>query len=141
MPESLPALRDEGAMVNVTLSLPPTRPAGAKAGASFISPFIGRLDAKGEDGMQVIRDIRTVYDIMVLRPNCSQQAFARLKCRQCALIGADVVTVPPKVLRELVRHELTDKARAVRCRLEIDGTEHSMANLTGPTGILRCGLE
>lgn len=105
------ALREQGTMVNVTLCFTASQALlAAKANASFISPFIGRLDDTGEDGMQLIRDIRTVYDNYDLKTELLAASIRSLEhVRQCALIGADVATVPPKVLRELVKHPLTDK--------------------------------
>ncbi len=104
-------LRDEGTMVNVTLCFSANQALlAAKAGASFISPFIGRLDDLGEDGLQLIRDIRTVYDNFMFETELLAASIRSIEhVKQCALIGADVVTVPPKVLFELVKHPLTDK--------------------------------
>jgi transaldolase len=104
-------LRNEGTMVNVTLCFSANQALlAAKAGASFISPFIGRLDDRGEDGMQLVREIRTVYDNFGFKTKLLAASIRSVEhVRQCALIGADVVTVPPKVLHELVRHPLTDK--------------------------------
>ena len=104
-------LRKEGTMVNVTLCFSANQALlAAKAGASFISPFIGRLDDRGEDGMQLVREIRTVYDNFGFKTKLLAASIRSVEhVRQCALIGADVVTVPPKVLHELVRHPLTDK--------------------------------
>jgi transaldolase len=105
-------LSGEGTMVNVTLCFSANRALlAAKAGASFISPFIGRLDDCGEDGMDLIRDIRQIYD------NYSQLNTEILAASirhpqhvtQAALAGADVATLPPAVLRQLVKHPLTDK--------------------------------
>ena len=106
------ALRDEGTMVNVTLCFSANQALlAAKAGATFISPFIGRLDDAGPDGMDLVREIRTIYDNY---PELKTQILAAsirnvLHVKQAAMIGADVVTVPPSVLRALVRHPLTDK--------------------------------
>jgi transaldolase len=105
-------LSGEGTMVNVTLCFSANQALlAAKAGASFISPFIGRLDDCGEDGMDLIRDIRQIYD------NYSQLNTEILAASirhpqhvtQAALAGADVATLPPAVLRQLVKHPLTDK--------------------------------
>lgn len=106
------ALSDDGASVNVTLCFSATQALmAAKAGAAFISPFIGRLDDIGEDGMGLIEEIRTIYDNY---PGLKTEILAASirsadHVKQAALIGADVVTVPPKVLRDLVKHPLTDK--------------------------------
>ncbi len=105
-------LSGEGTMVNVTLCFSANQALlAAKAGATFISPFIGRLDDCGEDGIDLIRDIRRIYD------NYSQLNTEILAASirhpqhvtQSALAGADVATLPPTVLRQLVKHPLTDK--------------------------------
>ena len=105
-------LSGEGTMVNVTLCFSANQALlAAKAGATFISPFVGRLDDAGADGMDVVREIRTIYDNY---PDLKTQILAAsirnvLHVKQAAMIGADVVTVPPAVLRALVSHPLTDK--------------------------------
>jgi transaldolase len=105
-------LSGEGTMVNVTLCFSANQALlAAKAGATFISPFVGRLDDAGADGMDVVREIRTIYDNY---PDLKTQILAAsirnvLHVKQAAMIGADVVTVPPAVLRALVGHPLTDK--------------------------------
>jgi transaldolase len=106
------ALTTEGTMVNVTLCFSANQALlAAKAGATFISPFVGRLDDTGADGMEVVREIRAIYDNY---PDLETQILAAsirnvLHVKQAAMIGADVVTVPPPVLRALVSHPLTDK--------------------------------
>jgi transaldolase len=105
-------LSGEGTMVNVTLCFSANQALlAAKAGATFISPFVGRLDDAGADGMDLVREIRTIYDNY---PDLKTQILAAsirsvLHVKQAAMIGADVVTVPPAVLRALVSHPLTDK--------------------------------
>ncbi len=105
-------LTGEGTMVNVTLCFSANQALlAAKAGATFISPFIGRLDDAGADGMDVIREIRAIYDNY---PDLKTQILAASirnvgHVKSAALIGADVATVPPAVLRALVAHPLTDK--------------------------------
>lgn len=105
-------LSGEGTMINVTLCFSANQALlAAKAGATFISPFVGRLDDAGADGMDVVREIRTIYDNY---PDLKTQILAAsirnvLHVKQAAMIGADVVTVPPAVLRALVGHPLTDK--------------------------------
>ncbi len=105
-------LADNGHMVNVTLCFSANQALlAAKAGAAFISPFVGRLDDIGGDGMGLIEDIRTIYDnypelateILVASVRSPEHI------RQAALIGADVATLPPDVLRMLIAHPLTDK--------------------------------
>lgn len=104
------ALRNQGRMVNVTLCFSANQALlAAKAGASFISPFIGRLDDIAVDGMELIAEIRQIYDNFDF-PTEILGASARTvnHIKQCALIGADVVTAPPAVLKSLVKHPLTD---------------------------------
>jgi transaldolase len=106
------ALSDEGTMVNVTLCFSANQALlAAKAGATFISPFIGRLDDAGADGMDLIREIRTIYDNY---PDLTTQILAASirnvgHVKTAAMIGADIATVPPGVLRALAAHPLTDK--------------------------------
>jgi transaldolase len=105
-------LSDEGIRVNVTLCFSAVQALlAAKAGAFFISPFIGRLDDIGQDGMQLIRDIRRVYDNYPALKTEILSASIRNPdhVTQAALAGSDVATVPPAVLRDLVKHPLTDK--------------------------------
>jgi len=109
------ALTQGGVMVNVTLCFSANQALlAAKAGATFISPFIGRLDDIGENGMDVIRDIRTIYDNYDALSTQILAASIRSDehVRQAALAGADVATVPPEVLRGLSEHPLTDKGLA-----------------------------
>lgn len=104
-------LSDAGTMVNVTLCFTAAQAMlAAKAGASFISPFVGRLDDIGADGMNLIADIVTLYDqyhfdteILVASVRGPQHVV------DAALLGADVVTIPPKILTQLYQHPLTDK--------------------------------
>ncbi|NQV81712.1 MAG: transaldolase family protein, partial [Alphaproteobacteria bacterium] len=109
------ALRGDGTMVNVTLCFSATQALlAAKAGATFVSPFVGRLDDIGQDGMQLIQDIRTVYDNYAALDTKVLVASIRHPTHvlQSALIGADVCTVPPDILRKLAQHPLTDKGLA-----------------------------
>ncbi|MGB1551130.1 MAG: fructose-6-phosphate aldolase [Parvibaculales bacterium] len=105
-------LSDEGTDVNVTLCFSANQALlAAKAGAAFISPFVGRLDDIGADGMGLIADIRQIYDnypeleteILVASVRSPEHM------RASALIGADVATLPPDVLKSLINHPLTDK--------------------------------
>jgi transaldolase len=108
-------LRDDGTMVNVTLCFSVNQAIlAAKAGATFVSPFVGRLDDIGQDGMQLIQDIRTVYDNYPALETKVLVASIRHPTHvlQSALIGADVCTVPPDTLRKLAQHPLTDKGLA-----------------------------
>ena len=105
-------LRREGVMVNVTLCFSANQALlAAKVGASFVSPFIGRLDDIGLDGMDVIREIRTIYDNYAhLQTEILAASIRSVNhVKQAALIGADVATMPPAVLRALISHPLTDR--------------------------------
>jgi transaldolase len=105
------ALTSSGHMVNVTLCFSANQALlAAKAGATFISPFIGRLDDMGIDGMELIAEIRTIYDNYDFDTEILAASIRTINhVKQAALIGADVVTVPPSVLKALVKHPLTDK--------------------------------
>jgi transaldolase len=105
-------LSGEGRMVNVTLCFTaPQALLAAKAGASFISPFVGRLDDIGLDGAELIREIRQVYDNFPALKTEILAASIRTpnNVKDVMLAGADVATVPPAVLKNLVKHPLTDK--------------------------------
>jgi transaldolase len=109
------ALSADGTMVNVTLCFSANQALlAAKAGAAFISPFVGRLDDIGIDGMDLISDIRQIYDNY---PALSTEILAAsirtpLHLKQAAEIGADIATIPPAVLRQVVKHPLTDAGLA-----------------------------
>ncbi len=109
------ALRAEGTKVNVTLCFSPAQAIlAAKAGASYVSPFVGRLDDVGVDGMGLIADIVQIYDsypefeteVLVASVRNPMHVVAAGK------LGADVVTLPPPVLRQMFNHPLTDKGLA-----------------------------
>lgn len=104
------ALSDEGIRVNVTLCFSVSQALlAAKAGAYFISPFIGRLDDKGVDGMELIRDIRRVYDNYGFATNILAASIRSTEhVRQSALAGSDCATLPPKIFAAMYKHELTD---------------------------------
>jgi transaldolase len=105
-------LTGEGTMVNVTLCFSANQALlAAKAGATFVSPFIGRLDDIGLEGMDLIREIRTIYDNYPALETRILAASIRTvnHVRDAAMIGADVATVPPAILKALVKHPLTDK--------------------------------
>ena len=110
------ALSQGGVSVNVTLCFSPAQAIlAAKAGASFVSPFVGRLDDIGEDGMKLIADIREIYDNYSdsFRTEILVASIRHpLHLVEAARLGADVATIPPKVLRQLVAHTLTDKGLA-----------------------------
>ena len=106
------ALSQGGTMVNVTLCFSGNQALlAAKAGATFVSPFVGRLDDIGHDGMRLIEEILEIYDnyedidTQVLVASVRSPAHVL----QAAKLGADVCTVPPQVMRQLARHALTDK--------------------------------
>ena len=105
------ALTDDGHMVNVTLCFTPAQAIlAAKAGATFISPFIGRLDDIGLDGMELIADIRTIYDNYGYETNLLAASIRSVNhIIECARIGADVITAPPSVIKAMAGHVLTDK--------------------------------
>lgn len=108
-------LSDGGTMVNVTLCFTPMQALlAAKAGATFISPFVGRLDDISHDGMQLIADILTIYDNY---PNFQTEVLVAsvrhpVHLLEAARLGAHVATCPPDVIRKLYHHPLTDKGLA-----------------------------
>ena len=103
-------LSGEGKMVNVTLCFSVNQAIlAAKAGATFISPFIGRLDDINLDGLELISDIRQVYDNYGFETQILAASIRTANhITQCALIGADVITAPPAVIKGMVKHVLTD---------------------------------
>jgi transaldolase len=108
-------LRRENVLVNVTLCFSPAQALlAAKAGASFVSPFIGRLDDQGHDGMQLIADICEIFGQYPRLETEVLVASVRhpMHVIEAAKLGADVATLPPAVLRQLVQHPLTDKGLA-----------------------------
>jgi len=107
------ALSQRGYKVNVTLCFSANQALlAAKAGATFVSPFIGRLDDIGYDGMALIRQIRTIYDNYAALNTEILAASIRtpFHVTEAALAGADVATIPPAVLRNLAKNPLTDKS-------------------------------
>lgn len=103
-------LSDEGKMVNVTLCFSANQALiAAKAGATFISPFIGRLDDINLDGMDLIADIRQIYDNYGYETQILAASIRTVNhVTQSALVGADVMTAPPEVIRKLAMHPLTN---------------------------------
>ena len=103
-------LSNEGTKVNVTLCFSAVQALlAAKAGAYFISPFIGRLDDKGVDGMELIREIRRIYDNYGYQTNILAASIRSTDhVRLAALAGSDCATLPPKIFAALYKHELTD---------------------------------
>jgi transaldolase len=105
------ALTDDGTMVNVTLCFSANQALlAAKAGATFVSPFVGRHDDNGFDGMALISDIRLIYDNYDFATEILVASVRHpIHVLEAARIGADVMTAPPAVIRQLVKHPLTDK--------------------------------
>jgi len=104
-------LTEEGTRTNVTLCFSANQALlAAKAGATYISPFIGRLDDIHADGLELIREIRVIYDNYGFDTEILAASIRTSNhVKDCAIIGADVVTVPPATLKGLVKHPLTDK--------------------------------
>ncbi|HEX5537128.1 MAG TPA: fructose-6-phosphate aldolase [Sphingobium sp.] len=105
------ALTSDGTQVNVTLCFSANQALlAAKAGASFISPFVGRHDDNGFDGMKLIEDIRLIYDNYGFETEILVASVRHaVHVLEAAKIGADVMTAPPAVIRSLFNHVLTDK--------------------------------
>jgi transaldolase len=103
--------REEGTKVNVTLCFSAAQAIlAAKAGASYISPFIGRLDDIGQNGMQLISDIVQIYENYDYATEVLAASIRHpMHIVDAALVGADVATIPFKVIQQLVKHPLTDK--------------------------------
>lgn len=97
--------------VNMTLCFSPIQALMAgRAGAKYISPFIGRLDDIGEDGISLIDDIRTMYDTYNITTNILAASVRSIEhITDAALSGADYVTIPPRLMESLIHHDLTDK--------------------------------
>jgi len=107
-------LSKEEVPTNVTLCFSPNQALlAAKCGATFISPFIGRLDDISLDGIELIQDIRTIYDNYGYETEILAASIRNTNhVRDCALVGADVITAPPNVIKSLANHVLTDKGLA-----------------------------
>jgi transaldolase len=103
-------LTGDGTMVNVTLCFSAAQALlAAKAGASFISPFVGRLDDIGQQGMELIADIRQIYDQYDFSTEILVASVRHpMHVVEAAKIGADVMTAPPKIIWQLFKHPLTD---------------------------------
>jgi transaldolase len=117
IPEGLKAVKyfsANGIKTNVTLCFTgPQALLAAKAGATYISPFVGRLDDISTEGMQVIRDIRTIYDNYGYETQIlTASARSPMHFLEAARIGSDVITAPFKVLTQLLKHPLTDSGLA-----------------------------
>ncbi|WP_230291742.1 fructose-6-phosphate aldolase [Croceicoccus sp. Ery5] len=105
------ALTNDGTQVNVTLCFSANQALlAAKAGATFVSPFLGRHDDNGFDGLSLIEDIRLIYDNYLFETQILAASIRHpVHVLECAKIGADVGTMPPKVIKALANHVLTDK--------------------------------
>jgi transaldolase len=103
-------LTEQGVKTNITLCFSPNQALlAAKAGATYISPFIGRLDDNGHDGMALIEEIRTIYDNYGYQTQILAASIRHAThVRDAALVGADVITAPYKVIKSLYGHPLTD---------------------------------
>ena len=108
------ALTGDGHMVNVTLCFSTNQALlAAKAGATFVSPFIGRLDDAGQDGVALIREIRHLYDSYGFSTEILAASIRHAThVHDVALAGANIATMPPAIFRALVQHPLTDKGLA-----------------------------
>ena len=104
-------LANSGVKVNMTLCFTANQAIlAAKAGAEFVSPFVGRLDDIKIDGVGLIKEIRTIYDNYSFRTKILAASIRSLEhIKNCAIAGAEAATAPPAILRELVSHPLTDK--------------------------------
>lgn len=104
-------LANSGIKVNMTLCFTANQAIlAAKAGAEFVSPFVGRLDDTKIDGVGLIKEIRTIYDNYSFRTKILAASIRSLEhIKNCAIAGAEAVTAPPVILRELANHPLTDK--------------------------------
>ena len=107
-------LSDRGVKVNMTLCFQPLQAMMvAKAGAFLVSPFLGRIDDIGGDGMELIQQIRTIYDNYGYTTKILSASIRHpLHLVQCALVGSDVATVPYKVISQMMKHPLTDSGLA-----------------------------
>ncbi len=112
------AMADRGVRTNLTLCFQPLQALMvAKAGAFLVSPFIGRLDDISQDGMQLIRDIRTIFDNYGLKTKILAASIRHTThLLQCALAGADVATCPFSVIKQCMSHPLTDAGRCPTTR-------------------------
>lgn len=107
-------LTDNGQQTNVTLCFSANQALlAAKAGATYISPFVGRIDDLGDDGMALIEEIRTIYDNYDFDTQILVASIRTVNhVKDSALIGADVATIPPAILHKLASHVMTDKGLA-----------------------------
>lgn len=120
-------LSKEGVPTNVTLCFSPNQALlAAKVGATYISPFIGRLDDITLNGLELIEDIRTIYDNYGFETEILAASIRNVNhVKDCALVGADVITAPPNVIKSLSNHVLTDKGLAAFLK-DWEGTGQSI---------------
>ena len=104
-------LVDEGFQTNMTLCFSANQALlVAKAGATYVSPFIGRLDDMAIDGMELIEEIRAIFDNYMFETEILAASIRTVNhVKDCAIAGADVATLPPSTIEKLVKHPLTDK--------------------------------
>ncbi|HZS83472.1 MAG TPA: fructose-6-phosphate aldolase [Stellaceae bacterium] len=133
-------LADEGTMVNVTLCFSAAQALlAAKAGARFVSPFVGRLDDVGATGMELIREIVAIYrNYPALKTEVLVASVRNpLHVVEAAKLGADVATLPPAVLRQMFAHPLTDKGLAAF----LADWAKTGQSILGPGGAVRAAAE
>ena len=116
-PEGMKAVKqlsEKGVKTNVTVTFSPMQAVlAAKAGATYVSPFVGRLDDIGQQGMDVLRDMRVIFDNYGFETKILVASVRHtMHVLESALIGADVATIPPKTLTQLFNHPLTEKGIA-----------------------------
>ena len=113
-PKACKTLTGKGLKTNVTLCFSPNQALlAAKVGATYISPFIGRLDDINTDGMQLVEDIRQIYDNYAFATEILAASLRTVnQVSDAALAGADVATIPPAIIKKLADHPLTDKGLA-----------------------------
>ena len=104
------ALSKKGIATNVTLIFSPAQALlAAKAGATYVSPFLGRLDDVGDEGMELVEQIRTIFENFSFKTEIiAASVRSPLHVVQCALLGCDIATIPPDVMEKLFRHGFTD---------------------------------
>lgn len=108
--KAVKTLSEEGIQTNVTLVFSANQALlAAKAGATFVSPFIGRLDDIGQEGMQIIEEIVTIFENYGFETEIIVASIRHpIHVIDAAIIGADIATIPPKVIRQMTKHALTD---------------------------------
>jgi len=108
--KAVKALRSEGIRANVTLIFSASQALlAAKAGAAFVSPFVGRLDDIGHTGLQIVDDIVTIFDNFLIETEVIVASIRNpLHVQDAALLGAHIATIPYTVISQLIRHPLTD---------------------------------